>query len=495
MPHPSGHEPGRARDDAADATVHRRALLLARIAIVIYLLQLLLNLLRPKVFPGEPALSLFQDSELTEVEGSPFASFDRLLAMPEVVFWTVLAGILVGALVQAYTAIARPRARREARLTWVTIGAMLGPFGLLGLTVVIEYPLQALACVPGTAVVLVLLHAMQRFARIPAPMLLIAFGWGALVVFGLGRAYTNLAFGTLFNHLFEPSAPAFDTSRIVTYVVLHLSAMNVLVAGAGIAVMLMLLRRRGVDAMTGLTLGAAVGLGYCFVEGVLAIKVFGSFGGILETSGGFQYWIRQSAGLLGGMVALGALLGAGLALAAATRDRTTRWARVAAAFATAIGGAVATEMLASWWSRSIGEHIETGGAFDTLVVSPFIWLLPQSPFIVLAVLMLRSARRARAADARAAVTAETTEGGGAITRTEAPFLIDPSMRFWALAGIWRRHGRDPALRVLRLQSAQLELAASHLHRGEDAARAGEEGSRLRAKVMRLKSDVGSAVTR
>ncbi|MGI5170399.1 PrsW family glutamic-type intramembrane protease [Spirillospora sp. CA-253888] len=508
MNHTSGAPPQLPAYLRDDVTVRRQALLVARITVALYLLLLLLNLARPKILPNEPALSLFQKNELGNIEGSPFSSLDRLLAMPKIVFWTLLVGIVVGVLIQAYAAIARPRERLAARLTWATIGAMMGPFGLIGLFVVVEYPLQALACVPGTAFVLMLLHNAQRFARIPLSMLLVAFGWGALIVFGLGRAFTNLAFGAIYNHTVKAEGTNINQVRdlnelndlqfrVLDYTVLHLTVANALATAGGIVLMMLLFRRHVTDAMTGFTLGAAVGLGYNLVESALIIKIFGMAGGLLQTSGGFEYWVRQSIGLLGGQVTFGALLGTGLALAARARGRRQRWTTVAAAFAISIGGSAATEVLAGWWSKLISGHIDAGGAFDTLVVSPFIWLLPQAPFIVLAILVLRSARRARAAAARAAVSAEVSLEGPAITRAEEPFLIDPHLRFWTLVNTWQRYGRDTATRLSRLQSAQLELAAWHLRRPEagDSPETHEEGSALRAKVMRSKSTIGTAVTR
>ena len=505
---PSGPAPA-LRPLRDDDTVRRRALLVARIAIALYLLHLLLNLLRPKILPNEPVLSLFQKTEIGSLRDSPSASLNRLLAMPTVVFWAVLAGIVVGALLQGYVAVTRPRGRQAARLTWATIIAMVGPFGLLGLSVVVLYPLHALACVPGTAFVLVLLHNAQRFARIPLPMLLAAFAWGALVVFGIGRAYTNLAFGTFYNHVAK--AAGTDPTglkgasgfldllyRTLDGAVLHLYVANALAMAGGIVLMLLLFRRHVTDAMTGLVLGAAAGLGYSLVDSTLLMKIFGSIGGaLMQSSAGFEYWVRQSIGLLGGQVTFGALLGAGLALAARARDRRERAGLVVKAFAIAIGGSAACEILSGWLSQLLGSHMETGTAFDTLVVSPAIWLLPQAPFAVLALLMLRSARRARAAAANTAVPAEAASGGPAITQAEVPFLVNPSLRFWALVTTFRRYGADRARRLLRLQSAQLELAAWHLRMRQEGAdpETQEEGPVLRAKVMRLKSHVDPVVAR
>ncbi|MER6105438.1 hypothetical protein ABT115_24820 [Streptomyces sp. NPDC001832] len=58
--------------------------------------------------------------------------------MPRFVFWTVLAGIVAGVAIQIFAAVTRQSDRRLAKLTWLTLGCLLLPFGLIPLTVVIE---------------------------------------------------------------------------------------------------------------------------------------------------------------------------------------------------------------------------------------------------------------------------------------------------------------------------------------------------------------------
>ncbi|MBT2408516.1 MULTISPECIES: PrsW family glutamic-type intramembrane protease [unclassified Streptomyces] len=516
--------PRRIRDDAL---ARGWALLIARLVIALYLVELLLNITRPHLLPDEPAVSIFYElpkSISQQMNRGPFGSLDRLLSMPRMVFWAVMAGIVVGALLQVFAMITRPAGRRAVVLTWATLVALLGPFALMGLAVLATYPLTALACVPSTAFVLWLLHHGQRFARLPLSVLLTAFGWGAFIVFGLGRAYSGLAFATVYGYLLkDPGSPADLTAplqglyRVIDFLILHLSVVNVLLVAAGVVMILLLFRHRVTDTVTGLVLGAAVGLGYTFVESVLFIRLYGAMSSFTGATGGFEYWIRQSIGLLGGQVACGALLGAGLGLAAQTRQRRRRALIAGAALVAAVGGAVATEILSAWLSHLVGDHIEVGSAFDTLVVSPLLWLLPQAPFIVLAVLLLMTGRRARALAAQVALSAEAAEGG-AITPGEAPFLTNPALRFWALAGTWRWYGRNAALALLRLQSAQLDLAgwrlqqqAAPVDNAAGVADAGdvadaddmvdaadvasrEKGEQLRAKVMRLKANARSAVT-
>ncbi|MEV5750782.1 PrsW family glutamic-type intramembrane protease [Actinoallomurus sp. NPDC052308] len=512
----------RIRDDVQ---ARARALLVARLMIAVYLLELLLNLTRPHVMPGEPALSIFMEMPKTTGRilkeslnnNGLYDGYNRMMATPRLIFWAVLAGIVIGVLVQVFGTITRAEGRRAVALTWVTLTAVIGPFSLLTFSTLLSYPLVALACVPATAAALTLLHFCQRFARLPLSTLLAAFGWGALIVYGAGRVYTGLGITTVYGYMFKGYLNADGTIadqrsltdlnavwgsiakfyRITDLMAVHWGVANALVVAAGVVLALLLLRHRVTDALTGLIIGAAIGLGDNFVESTVFIKVYGSFGSSLGSTFGFEFWLRQVVTLFGGTVAWGALLGAGFGLAAQMRrgglpgpPAARRRLVVATSFATAIGGAASYEILASWLSHLTADSVDAGTTFDTLVVSPGLWLLPQSPFIFLAVLMLIAGRRARASAAYAAVSAEAA-AGGAISPPEVPFLADPALRWWAVVNTWRWYGRAAAVALLRLQSAQLDLAGWRFERqqadpGETPADR-EEGDRLRAKVLRLKA--------
>ncbi|WP_406502930.1 PrsW family glutamic-type intramembrane protease [Streptomyces sp. NBC_00212] len=469
-----------------DPLLRSRALLIARLAIALYLIELVLNLIRPHLLPDEPALSIFY-----RLPGSS-GSLGRLLSTPRLVFWAVIAGIAAGAAVQIFAALTRRRtAERDGRraivLTWVTLGCLLLPFGLIPLTVVISYFPVTLLCLPSTVLVLLLLRATVRFARLSWTALLLAFAWGALIVFGLGRAYTSLAFGTAYGFL-GPKAGTTDLSGFTTslshtmdLLVVHLSVANGLLIAGGVALLLMLLRHRVTDAVTGLVLGAAVGLGYNFVESILFIKIYGSLGAFLGPTGGFEYWIRQSIGVLGGQVTFGALIGAGLGAAAGAR---LRGRPVAAGLLAGIGGSAGAETLSGWLAGQVGEHVETGSTLDTLVASPFFWLLPQLPFLAIAVAILVTGLRTRATQLRDALAAEGAPAGP-VTPVEAPVLASPALRLWTLVRTWRIHGRRTAWSLHRLQSAQLDLAGWV---AEGDSEMTSEGVELRAQVMRAKGE-------
>ncbi|MFF4159896.1 PrsW family glutamic-type intramembrane protease [Streptomyces sp. NPDC001678] len=471
-----------------DAVARSRALLIARIVIALYFVELLANVTRPHRQPGEGVLSIFYkpSSDLTKLmKKSDFSnSFSRLMSVPTVIFWLVLAGIAAAVVIQVFAAITRPADRRAAALTWLTLGCLLLPFGLLSLVVVFEFFPSALACVPSTAFVLLLLRGSVRFARVPLGALLMAFGWGALIVFSLGRVFSNLASGTMFSYLgpaagSDPAHLLASTDHMLMAVTVHLSLVNTIALASGVALLLVLFRYRITDALTGLILGASMGLGYAFVDSLMYIKVYGSFGGLLGSTGGFEYWIRQSIGLLGGQVTFGALLGAGFCLAARARQHTLP---AVAALMTAFGGSTAAEVLSGWLSGKL-QH-SGGGPLDTLVVSPLLWLLPQLPFIALAVVLLVYGLRERGVVLRA-VLAQEAEAGSAVTAGETSVLGSPTLRLWALVGTWRRHGRGTALALYRLQSAQLELAGCHAQE-DPPDTAQEERSELRGQIMSMK---------
>ncbi|MCO5999266.1 PrsW family glutamic-type intramembrane protease [Actinoallomurus rhizosphaericola] len=463
------------------AQARARALLVARLAIALYLLEVLLNLFRPRVLPNEPALSIFY--KLPRLSGS----LGRMLSMPRTVFWAALAGVLIAAAVQGLAAITRADGRRALLLTWVTLIVLVSPFTLLSLTMITMYPLTALACVPSALFVLLLLGATGMRWR----ALLAAFGWGALIVYGAGRAYSGLAYGTINAYLSTASSADLGAALKAEYrgldlLTLHLSIVNTLAVAAGVLVLLLLVRHRVTDIVTGLALGAVVGLGYSFVDSIVFIRLFGSLTFVNGATGGFEYWIRQSIGLLGGQVTFGALAGAGMGIALRTRERRRRRLVNAAALTAAIGGSVAAEVLSGWFSSLLHEHVGSGGTLDTLVISPLLWLLPQAPFILIAVLLLRVGMRARASAARAAIEAEAADGT-AISPAEARFLTSPALRLWSLASTWRRYGRATALTLHRLQTAQLDLVAWRAQADEPSAGEGE-GTRLRAKVIQLKTN-------
>lgn len=469
-----GAAPGPDRTQA-----HERALLVARLAIGVYLLELLLNLTRPRLQEHEPALTIFQrlpgDSAISE-----------FLKLPEVVFWAVLVGIAVGLILQVI-AVRLPTEQRSNQLNWAILAALLGPFGLIPLRILAMYPLIALACVPSTAFALWLLHRGQQFGRLPVGVLLAAFGWGALIVPGYVRACSSLGIGTVtayFGDSGDIQALLHRQLQVLELMVFHISLVSVLIQAAGIGLALLLFRHRITDLVTGMTLGAAIGVGLNLTESVILIQLFGSLSTFTGATGGFEYWIRQSVTLLGGSLAFGALLGAAFGLAAQLPERRGRATLVGAGLLAVIGAMSANEIVTGWFSHLIGDLVDRGSALDTLLVSPLTVLLVQAPFIVLAVLLLRSGLRQRTGIARELLAAEARTGRGAITPAETTVLGDPDLRFWTTVKTYRWLGLPAARALRRLHAAQFELIGSCWP--QLAAEPWPEET-LRDKVLQLKS--------
>jgi hypothetical protein len=478
------------------------ALLVARIATGVYILQILLNLTRPKVLPNEPTLSIFR-----EIPGGD-TSLSQLLSMPKVVFWLVLVGIVVGVVLQVVAFREPAGSPRATMLTWATLASLLGPFALIPLhLLVFVTPLTALACIPATLVVLFALHQCQRFVRLPLVMLVAAVLWGALIAWGFTRACSSLAFGTVNGYVMDevPTATADDptaglrslaTSQydVIDILVVQLSILGPLMIGAGILLVLLMFRHRITDAVSGLVVGAAAGLGYTLVESSIFIHLFGLLSPINGATPTFEYWIRQSATLLTGRVAFGAVLGAAIGVAWNLHSRRERRLVVGAGLLAAIGADLGSEVVSAWLSHLARDHISVGSVLDTLVLSPLWLLIVEVPFFLLALAILRAGTRERAAAAGTAVPAEAATGGGAITAPEVPVLVNPALRLWLVMTVWRRLGPQQARGLLRLHSAQLELAGWRWQERQGTADQAE-GDRLRADVMRLKQTATSGEVR
>lgn len=481
------------------AQAQARALLVARILIGVYLVEILLNLTRPRIQDHEPSLTIFQP-----VNSS--SSVSRLFSLPEIIFWALIAGMVIGLVLQ-FVAARYPAASLQARtLTWVTLGVLLGPFALVFLWVFSLAPLVALACVPSTAFALWLLHRVQQFGRLPVRLLLAAFAWGALFTPGYFRATGNLLMGALVGYLLKnPTGDigSFNdvSARMLNIVLIQGSIVIALVQAAGIFLLMILVRHRIDDVVSGLVLGAAAGLGFGFSESLLFIHLYPVLGAFNGATAGFEYWIRQSITLPAGSLAFGAVIGASLGIASQLADRRRRLLVAGAGVMAAAGGWLASEIGGGWLAYQLQDGFDQGGALDTLVISPLPLLLFQAPFVALYVILLVVGLRARAVRARVALEAEARTGLNAVTPMEAAILADPALRFWVTMRTGRRLGRPAAVTLRRLHTAQLELAAWRSEQGEsiapgavsdETAAAREEGEMLRENVFGLKAGLPAA---
>lgn len=436
-----------------------------RIAAVLsgsYGLYVLADLFRPRLSPADPALYLFGD--LAPV-------------VARVVFWAVLSSWL--ALVLLALA-ARTGRRAPGRL--VVVAVLLAPFTLWPLSTLVLHPILVLACAPSTAFALWTVRRTQRYRRLPLWVLLAAFGWGAVVGTGVAGSllglFVDVAAAVVFNGG-ENLLGAIQGMKNAATV--HAAVVEELTKGAGIAMAFVLLRRHLGGVVAGIVLGAAVGLGFNLVESVEFMA---------EGDGAnapFQYWMRQSVGLLAAHTAFSAIVGGGFGVASQLRDPRLRRLAIACGFVTATGAHVATNQLSTWYSQAKTELLAPSEALDILVLQPLLFLLLQGPLVVLSVLLVRRGLRAEAAELATALQAEAATELGAVEAVEIPALLDPASRLWLTVTVLRRHGRAAVLLLWQVQVAQLDLAAHRGHRDrEDADPGGEAEQALRERVLRLK---------
>jgi RsiW-degrading membrane proteinase PrsW (M82 family) len=344
-----------------------------------------------------------------------------------------------------------------------------------------------------------------------------AFAWGALGAYGFASLTNDLVMRTTISALItryfddlQNGAPgqailAVVTIRSIRLMAWHAGIVEELAKAVGVALLLLFGGRRVRTVVSGIVLGGIAGLGFNFSESVRYISSQYTSTASWD-AGGFEYWMRQSVGLLGAHTAFSAVAGAGLAVAAGSADPRRRARAASAGLLAAIGSHVANDTLPGWFSQVTGGlGVTVSGTWDTLVLSPLLILVIQVPMVVVYVLLLRGGLREQAAGFARAVAEEAVCGAGAITPGEAAVLAHPAARLWAVAGTARRYGLAAALALRRVHSAQLQLACwrwQHCGQATDGATAGGAGAdsatggaavpgtlrlhRLRQRVVHLK---------
>jgi RsiW-degrading membrane proteinase PrsW (M82 family) len=214
---------------------------------------------------------------------------------------------------------------------------------------------------------------MQRHHRMPVWLALVAVGWGAFVAVGVGGGMNVLyvEFSTAF--VYYPKLMEFvqhpDINRVrdgsvlrelldvkqmlATGLALDAGAFEELAKGAGIAVLYLLCRRWIDGVVSGIVLGACVGLGFNLVESVSFMSL-----GAAE----FQYWARQSVALMGAHVAFTAMIGASFGIARQLADPRRRRTVIGLGFLIAIAAHFMNDAAMAYLSNlPASDHITSPG--------------------------------------------------------------------------------------------------------------------------------------
>ena len=331
-------------------------------------------------------------------------------------------------------------------------------------------------CIPTTGFALFVIRRIDRNEKEPWRLVLVAAAWGALVATSLviwGESlWESIAVRTLV------PGPGLDATQAFSAGLLE-------ELGKGSAVVLLFLVMRGEfdDVVDGIVYGAAVGLGFNFMESITYMtNLYAIFqpehSGALAA--GFQWYARQVLGLFMGHATYTAFVGAGIGIARQLPTLPKKLVAIVGGFVVAIAAHFSWDAWLTLFPVTsdfplglIEVHLRT-----VVMTGPFT-----AGVIALLVMGLRNESTALLAELRM----EAGIGTGTVLPQEVDILTHPWRRF---AERWRaldRKGIAAYARVGRLQAAQLDLAMERWHRTRreiDTPLEAEEELRQRILTLR-----------
>jgi RsiW-degrading membrane proteinase PrsW (M82 family) len=339
--------------------------------------------------------------------------------------------------------------------------------------------LSALACLPTTAFGLFVVRRLDRNEKEPWRLVLVATVWGAIVSTSLVVwaetiwdyfAVRSLVPGPALNASIAYSAGIFEeTSKGIAVVLLYL-----------------IMRDDFDDVVDGIVYGAAVGLGFNFMESITYMThlyaIFQPEGQGLQAAAA-QWYSRQALGLFFGHAAYTALIGAGVGIARQLPRPGQRILSILCGFLIAIAAHFA-------WDAWVQFYPVSQSPF-ALVEIHLRTLFMEGPFVALVLLLLAMGLHLEGSALRRQLSAEAKSGTGAVEDAEVTTLVSPWRRFRARLRRLGRQGLFGYLRLGRLQSAQLDLAMERWHRERNEVDEPMEAEEhLRRRVLELRAAAG-----
>ena len=402
------------------------------------------------------------------------ASLYGLLAVASITLGTYI-------LVRAFD---RDRATRRNHL--IRAAVLIGLGVLLWLLVIDVFvftqsagPLVAavctLACVPTTAFGLFVVRRMDRNHKEPWRLVLVAAAWGAIVATSL-VVWGETLWESSAQHALVPG-PGLDTSLAFMAGILE-----ELAKGTAVLLLFLVMRNQFDDVVDGIVYGAAVGLGFNFLESVsymtnlysiYAPEGTGAFGA------GTQWYGRQVLGLFLGHATYTAYIGAGVGIARQLPFVRQKVLAIVAGFVVAIAAHFAWDAWATFFpiQNSLFGIVEVH--LRTLIVN--------GPFAAGLIALLMFGIRYEGQNLLDQMRKEAATGHGAILPEEVPILASPWQRLRHRFLAMGRAGLRGYFKVSRLQTAQLDLAMERWHRERkeiDTPLEAEE--KLRERVIQLR---------
>jgi len=414
------------------------------------------------------------------------------LAIGPVPLRATVFGLPAVALVAAATALfvralhgKRP-ATRGRDLTRAAVLLLIGAFGWLAVLDVYTFTraagpvvaaVCAIACLPTTAAGLLIIRRLDRNEKEPWLLVLVATAWGAIVSTSLafwGEALWDLTFSASFI-----PGPAADASTAYSA-----GIFEELAKGTAVLLLYLVMRDEFDDVVDGIVYGAAVGIGFNFME---SIGYMTHMYAVLAPEGGgvagaaVQWYWRQVIGLFFGHAAYTALIGAGIGIARQLPRLRQRVLVIACGFLAAIAAHFAWD---AWQALALGGA-KSPSVQLLLLHTRYLFMV--GPFVAVLLVLLAMGLELEGSALTRHLRAEAATGEDAVRPDEVPVLMSPRQRFRARMAALTRGGPGAYLRLSRLQTAQLSLAMERWHRERreiDEPLAAEDELRRRVLALR-----------
>lgn len=332
-----------------------------------------------------------------------------------------------------------------------------------------------LACIPTTAFGLFVVRRMDRNHKEPWRLVLVAAAWGAIVATSL-VVWGETIWEQSAQHALVPG-PGLDTSLAFMAGILE-----ELAKGTAVLLLFLIMRNEFDDVVDGIVYGAAVGLGFNFLESISYMtNVYSIFNaeGFGAAAAAIQWYGRQVLGLFFGHATYTAYIGAGVGIARQLPHRRQKVLAIVAGFIIAIAAHFAWDAWATFFP--------VDNTLFGLVEIHLRTLIMNGPFTAGLIALLIFGIRFEGMNLLDQMRKEAASGQGAILPEEVSILSNPWRRLRARMQAFSRAGFSGYLKVSRLQTAQLDLAMERWHRErKEIDTPLEAEQQLRRRVMDLR---------
>jgi RsiW-degrading membrane proteinase PrsW (M82 family) len=339
----------------------------------------------------------------------------------------------------------------------------------------------ALACLPTTAFALVVVRRMDRNHKEPWRLVLVAAAWGAIVATSL-VVWGETVWEQSAQHALVPG-PGLDTSLAFMAGILE-----ELSKGIAVLLLFLVMRNEFDDVVDGIVYGAAVGLGFNYLESISYMtNIYSIFApeGAGGVAAGVQWYGRQVLGLFFGHATYTAFIGAGVGIARQLPSMRKKVIAIAAGFIVAIAGHFAWDAWAALFPVDTTIFVIVEIHLRTLIL--------EGPFTAALLALLIFGIRYEGQNLREQLHKEAATGLGAILPEEVPILTSPWQRLKQRLHALNRQGFRAYFKVSRLQTAQLDLAMERWHRERKEIDTPLEAEQhLRERVIQLRHWVAAA---